>query len=96
MLRRLDGLLNKPQNPSQGKAKFLHEIDVRVFDKKQVKGSPGVYNYSLGIDITEDYAAHMLSDLDARKHVVYLKDDGNYVKGKDAAKFLSKQRRLNG
>jgi DNA-directed RNA polymerase subunit RPC12/RpoP len=88
MFKTMSGLLSKTQNPSQGKAKFLHEIDVRVFDRKQVKGSPGVYNYFLGVDIDREYAACMLQDINARKHVVYLKDDGSYIKGKNAVEFL--------
>jgi len=38
------------------KMKWLHEADVVVLARKLVKGQTDVWNYELGINITEDYA----------------------------------------
>jgi len=56
MIKKLDYPYEVPQNRGWSKTKWLHEADVVVLARKLVKGQTDVWNYELGISITEDYA----------------------------------------
>ena len=56
MIKKLDHPYEVPQNRGWSKTKWLHEADVVVLARKLVKGQTDVWNYELGISITEDYA----------------------------------------
>jgi len=61
MIKTLDGTRTESQVKSWAKAKLLHEVDFRIVDKKNVKGSDDTFNYKLAIDINHDYAKSLLS-----------------------------------
>ncbi|MHC1583716.1 MAG: ATP-dependent DNA ligase, partial [Methanosarcinales archaeon] len=56
VVKRLDHSYEAPQNRGWAKMKWLHEADVVVLTRKLVKGQTDVWNYELGINISEDYA----------------------------------------
>lgn len=74
------------QNKGWGKAKKHYELDVRVLVKDQVKDSPGVYNYTLGLDVPKDYATKII-DSDLNKpwyHNLGVLSDNELYRGKEA------------
>lgn len=91
MLKRLDGPYEYPQNHYWMKVKFYHELDLRVINKKLVKGSKDVYNYYLGYDTPREYAEAYLSmtTKDWYGKVHCFKNGKIIAAGKDCKKFLN-------
>jgi hypothetical protein len=85
MFKKMGHQYERPQNHGWGKAKTLYELDVRVLNKDQVKGSPGVYNYTLGIDIDKEYFNKLVS-MSTKNwyHEVGVISEGKFYRGKDA------------
>jgi hypothetical protein len=55
MVKLLNHKYDYPTHHGWAKSKKLLESDLVVFDRHQVKGSPGVFNYHLGVDISKEY-----------------------------------------
>ncbi|RKY26048.1 MAG: hypothetical protein DRP62_00110 [Planctomycetota bacterium] len=91
MLKRLDGPYESPQNHYWMKVKFYHELDLRVLDKKLVKGTKDVYNYYLGYDTPRDYAEAYLNmtTKDWYGKVHCYKNGKIVAVGKDCKKYLN-------
>jgi len=90
MIKCLDGIYEYPQNHSWAKCKFYSEIDLRVIDKKKVKGTKNVYNYYLGYDTPRDYAKAYLSmtTKDWYGKVYAFKNGKVIANGKDCLDYL--------
>lgn len=90
MVKRLDWKYEYPINHGWAKTKFFHEIDLRVIDKKLVKGSKNVWNYFLGYDTPLEYAKAYLNmpHKDWYGKVYAFKDGKVIANGKDCIKYL--------
>ena len=90
MIKRLDGPYEYPQNHYWMKVKFYHEIDLRILDKKLVKGSKDTYNYYLGYDTPKKFAEAYLNMTTKDWYgKVYCYKNGKIVAiGKDCKKYL--------
>ena len=92
MLKRLDWPYELGQNKGWMKVKFYHELDLRVLEKKLVKGTKDVYNYKLGYDIPKDYAKAYLEvgTKDWYGKVYCMKDGEVLAKGKECKDYLDR------
>ena len=90
MIKRLDWPYEYPQNHGWMKAKFWHELDLRVLDKKLVKGAKSTYNYFLGYDTPVEYARAYLqnSTKDWYGKVRVIKDGKVIATGKECIKYF--------
>ena len=90
MLKKLDWQYEYPQNHGWAKAKYYEEIDLRVLDKKTVKGAKATWNYYLGYDTPKDFAESYLSittkDWYGKVHAI--KNGRIIAVGKDCKKYL--------
>lgn len=55
MVKDISHFYETPTNHGWSKVKKYYEVDTKVWDKKLVKGQDDVWNYFLGIEVTEDY-----------------------------------------
>lgn len=85
MIKLLDHEYEYPINHGWAKVKFLYEIDLRVLEKKKVKGTKNVYNYLLGLDIPKDYY-ETLVNMSTKKwyHNVGVIHNGKFYRGKES------------
>ena len=90
MIKTLDGIYEEPENHNWQKIKLWHEIDLRVIDKKKVKGSKNTYNYYLGYDTPKEFAESYLSNTTKDWYgKVYVYDGEKFLcNGKDCKQYL--------
>lgn len=90
MLKRLDWQYEYPQNHGWAKTKYYSEIDLRVIDKKKVKGATKTWNYIIGYDTPRDFAEAYLNmtTKDWYGKVYVFKDGKVIANGKDAKQYL--------
>lgn len=80
IIKKLNHPYEYPQNKGWMKIKEYYETDNVIFDIHKVKGSENTYNYSLGIDIDNNYAKKMLEDIKSKDRVVALYNNKLYEK----------------
>jgi len=93
MIKRLNHPYECPQNKGWAKTKYYHELDLRIIEKKTVKGTKNVYNYYLGYDIPKEYATAYLdmTTKDWYGIVKCFKDGKIIATGKDCKDYLNKE-----
>jgi len=82
MIKDLNYQYEYPTNHGWGKLKKYYEVDSLVYDKKLVKEQDDVWNYFLGINVTEEIYNHLPNNIKVEGNLLssYGKTDNSKIK----------------